>query len=344
MVFLCSPSTRFTSTPPSSPPSGSGAKPVNENCAEVAAVSSPSKSQPEGHRPSAGEPNGLISASEETRPATPESATQAVPAVPPKGLPGKPATAAQEPPKEPASPQEGQLPPTPAVSPPPRLEAPRPPCLPTNGCSWDSTETSVLSPSPRSDSPRLEDALDGTSSLVSETLTPEESADIGVNVQVQESPLPNTDSVKHGGGGGGGGTIVGDGKGDESHKASHSGETVKQDEGPDEQKCIVVKSSATTLDEGIKGCDVPDGLESDDFPSVSEAEPLSLNAKPKRQRSIFKGNKKKSNQGNSSIHLNKDHVWNASLSMCVNGKHRRAVLFFTVFNILYCMYGLSWYL
>uniref|UniRef100_A0A8C4DA47 Inverted formin-2 n=1 Tax=Dicentrarchus labrax TaxID=13489 RepID=A0A8C4DA47_DICLA len=80
------------------------------------------------------------------------------------------------------------------------------------------------------------------------------------------------------------------------------------------------KSNVTTLSEGIQGWDVPDGLQSEDPPSVSEAVPPSLKPEPKRQQSLFKRNKKKSHQGNLSIHFNKDHVWNASLSMCLKGK------------------------
>uniref|UniRef100_A0A8P4GP33 Inverted formin-2 n=1 Tax=Dicentrarchus labrax TaxID=13489 RepID=A0A8P4GP33_DICLA len=78
--------------------------------------------------------------------------------------------------------------------------------------------------------------------------------------------------------------------------------------------------NVTTLSEGIQGWDVPDGLQSEDPPSVSEAVPPSLKPEPKRQQSLFKRNKKKSHQGNLSIHFNKDHVWNASLSMCLKGK------------------------
>ncbi|KAM8915931.1 inverted formin-2 isoform 2-T2 [Spinachia spinachia] len=254
-------------------PSGSSARPVDENSAEVAAVSSPSKSQPEGHQSSGGEPNGFSNPSEETPPAPPQSATRGGPAVPPKALPGEPATTAQGPPKEPASPQEGRR--KGSTSPPPALvEAARPRCLPTNGCSCDSTETSGLGPSPCSDSTGLADALDATSSLASETATPEEPAGVGA----KESPLTCTDGVAR-----------------------------QREEGRDEQKCVVVvvKSSVTTRGEGIEVRGGPDALEADDLPSASEAAPPSLDAQPKRQRSIFKGSKKKSNQGNSGKGLTK---------------------------------------
>ncbi|KAL6105988.1 inf2 [Pungitius sinensis] len=253
-------------------PSGSSAKPVDEKSAEVAAVlSSPIKSQPEGHQASAGELSGTISPSEET----PPSATPGVPAARPKALPREPASTAQEPPKEPL---EGQPPHTPPPPPPPH------PCLPTDGYSWDSTETSALGPSLRSDSSGPEDALDGSCSLASEAPTPEESADFGV--RVTESPLSGADAA-----------MAGDGKG--SGGESHLAEAGEGETGRGERRCVVAaaKSSASAPDEGIEGCDGPDALESEVLPSASDAEPPPLNPKPQRQRSIFKGNKKKSNPG-----------------------------------------------
>ncbi|XP_054469215.1 inverted formin-2-like [Anoplopoma fimbria] len=281
-------------------PSGPSVKPAGEKAVEVATVSSPTKPQAEGHRASTGKVNGFISPSEEAPPA-PQSAVQDGPAVPPKALPGEPATTMQAPLARPASLQDGQHPQKPIVSSPdtaqpqPQVEAEHQPCLSTNGFSLDSTETSVLSPSSLSDSDLLEAALDGTSSLVSEKLMHEEPADISVNVQIKESPLPNTDNVTQISES----TIKGDWKGETSRKISHLAETVEQEKGRDEWKCITGKSSVTTLSEGIEGFDVPDGLESEDLPSVSEAVPPSLKPEPKKQRSLFKRNKKKSTQGDS---------------------------------------------
>ncbi|XP_070776084.1 inverted formin-2 [Enoplosus armatus] len=293
-------------------PSGSSVKPVDEEAVEMATTTAPTKPQTEGHQASTSNLNGFISPSEETPPA-PQSAAQDGPAVPPSTLPGGPAMTMQAPLERPASLQEGQHLQKPAVSsldmtqPLPQVEAEHQPCLPTNGFSLDSTETSVLSPSSLSDSDLLEAVLDGTSSLVPEKLMPEEPADISVNVQIKESPLPNTDNVPQSSES----NIMGGGKGETSNKISHLTETA----GREEREHIIVKTSGrdeaegykhsdpksnvTTVSEGIEGCDVPDGLGSEDLPSVSEAVPPSLKPEPKKQQSLFKRNKKKSNQGNS---------------------------------------------
>ncbi|XP_031703442.1 inverted formin-2 isoform X2 [Anarrhichthys ocellatus] len=307
-------------------PSGSSVKSANEKAGELAAVSSPTKPQTEGHQQaSTGEMNGFISPSEDTPPA-PQRAVQDGAALTPKSLPGEPATTTMQAPLEkPASLQEGQHPEKPLVpgarQPEPRVEAEHQPCLPTNGFSMDSTETSVLSPSSLSDFD-LEGVFDGTSSMVSEKLMPEEPADSSVHVQIKESLSPNTDNVTRSSES----TLMGDGKGQTSDKIIRLAETVEQEKGRDEWKCVLVKSSVTTLSEGIEGCDVPDGLESADLPSVSEAVPPSLEHEPKTQKSIFKRNKKKSTQGNLTINLNKDHVWNAS-RLCLKWKSL-VVLFF----------------
>ncbi|KAM6918070.1 inverted formin-2 [Lycodopsis pacificus] len=276
--------------------SGSSVKSANEKAGDLADGSSPTTPQTEGHQQaSTGEMNGFISPSEDTPPA-PQRAVQDGPALPPKSLPGEPATTTMQTPLEkPASLQEEQHPEKPLVSSPettqpePQVKGEHQPCLPTNGFSLDSTETSVLSSSSLSDFDRLA-VFDGTSSMVSEKLMPDEPADIRVNVQIKESPSPNTDNVTRRSEG----TLMGDG-----NKISHLAETVEQEKGQDERKGVVVKSSVTTLSEGIEGCDVPDGLESKDLPSVSEAVPPSLEHEPKRRKSIFKRNKKKSTQGNS---------------------------------------------
>lgn len=296
-------------------PSGSSVKPVEEEAAEVATITAPTKPQAEGHQASAGEVNGFISPSEETPPA-PQSTVRDGPAAP-HTLPGEAAAIVQAPLERPTSLQEGQHPQKPAASslditqPHSQVEAEHQPGLPTNGFSLDSTETSVLSPSSLSDSDLLEAMLDSTSSLVAEKLMPEEPADISVNVQIKESPPPNTDNVTQSSES----NIVESGKDETINKISHLTETLGPEKGREEQEHIIVKmagqdevesykhsdpkSSVTTLSEGIEGWDVPDGLQSEDLPSVSEAVPPSLKPEPKKQPSFFKRNKKKSNQGNS---------------------------------------------
>lgn len=266
-------------------PSGSSVKPVDEKAVEVAAISASTQHQTEGHQSSTDKVNGFISPSEEAPPA-PQRAVQGGPALPPKALPGEPVMTTPAPLERPASLQEEQQPQKPA----PRVEAEHQACLPTNGFSLASTETSVLSPASLSDSDLLEATLDGTSSLVSEKQTPEEPADISVNVEIKERPDP--DNVARSSES----TVRGDGKGETSNKLSHLSETVEQEKGGEGPKCVIANTSVTTLGEGIEGYDVPDGLESEDLPSVSEA---TLNPEPKKQRSLFKRNKKKSNQGNS---------------------------------------------
>ncbi|XP_051242281.1 inverted formin-2 isoform X2 [Dicentrarchus labrax] len=297
-------------------PSGSSVKPVDEEAGEMATITAPTKPQTEGHQANTGEVNGFISPSEETPPA-PQSAVQGGPAVPPNTLPGDATITMQAPLERPASLQDRQHPQKPSVSsldtiqPHPQVEAEHPLSLPTNGFSLDSTETSVLSPSSLSDSDLLEAVLDSTSSPVPEKLMREEPVDISVNVQIKESPSPNTDNVTQSSES----NIMGGGKGETSNKISHLTETVGQEKAQEEQGRSVVKtpgqdevmnykhsdpkSNVTTLSEGIQGWDVPDGLQSEDPPSVSEAVPPSLKPEPKRQQSLFKRNKKKSHQGNS---------------------------------------------
>ncbi|XP_034419422.1 FH2 domain-containing protein 1-like [Cyclopterus lumpus] len=311
-------------------PSGSSVTPVNEKAEEVSTVSSPTKPQTEGHQASTGEVNGFLSPSKETL----QNGVQNGHGEHPKALPRETATIMQAHLERPASLEQEQHPHKPVVSPPdttqpqPQVEAAHQPCLPINGFSLDSTETSILSPSSLPDSDPLEAAFDGTSSLGSEKLIPDKPADISVTVLIKESPLPNADNVARSSES----TITGDVKGQTSHKISRLAETVEQEGGRDEWKCIV-KSSVTPLNEGIEGCDVPDGLESDKLPSVSEAVPPTLEPEPKTQKSIFKRNKKKSNQGNRSINLNKDHVWNAS-HLCCKWKCVLFLLYLT-FYIIY---------
>ncbi|XP_062296223.1 inverted formin-2-like [Scomber scombrus] len=292
-------------------PPGSSVKPVGEDAVESATMSAPTKSQAEGHQPSTGKVNGLISPPEET-PSAPQTVVQGGPQTPPNAPPGEPAAMTLPPLERLASLQEEKRPKNPASSPDmmqpnPQAEGEYQPCLPTNGFSVDSTETSTLSPSSLTDSDLLEAVLDGTSSLVPEKLIPEEPVDINVNVQLTESPAPDihnvTESSKS--------NIMGGGKVETTNKISHSKDTV----GLDVQECIsprtadqdeVVsykhsdpKSNKKTLSKEIQAFDVPDGLESRDQTSVSEAEPSSPKPEPKKQQSLFKRNKRKSNQGNS---------------------------------------------
>lgn len=328
-------------------------KPVGEGAVEIATISAPTKFQTEGHQASAGEVNGLISPLEETPSAT-RSVVQDGPAAPPNAHPGEPAMKTLAPLEKPASLQEEQHLKKPAVSSPDTMqpkcqaEGEHQPCLPTNGFSVDSSETSILSPSSLSDSDLLEAVLEGPSSVVPEKLMPEEPVDISVNVQVVGSPVPDidinvTESSES--------NIMGGGKGETNNKISHLKETVGLEtvregvlartsgqEEAESYKHSDLKSNEKTLSEGIQACDVPDGLESD-LPSVSEAEPPSLNPKPKKQQSFLKRNKRKSNQGNLSINLNKDHVWNASLLMCLKGKSL-FLLFLLHFTFYILLYGL----
>ncbi|KAF0044490.1 hypothetical protein F2P81_003648 [Scophthalmus maximus] len=307
-------------------PPGSSVKPANEEAAEIATTSSPIKSLTGGHQVSTGEVNGFISPSEETRPAPPSAASSG-PAVPPSTLPGEPAMTTQAPPE-----RRGPQPVVPShdVSQPlPQAEGDQGPCLVTNGFSLDSAESSVfLSPSSLSDSDLLEAVLDGTSSLVPEKLMPEQPAEITVNVQVKESPSPEADiNVAHSGES----NIAGEGKGEISHKTSHSTEIVGKGSGGGERECgqdeavsrkhLDLKRHSTLLCEGIEGYDVPDGMAAQDWPLVSEAVPPPPKPEAKKQQSLFKRNKKKSNQGNPPNNLNKHHVCNASLSTSLKGKY-----------------------
>ncbi|XP_010774408.1 inverted formin-2 isoform X3 [Notothenia coriiceps] len=273
-------------------PSGSSVKPVEKKAAELAVTFAPSKPPPEGPRPQTSGVNGFLSPSEETPPA-PQGAVQDGPAAPPKAPPGEPAMMKQAPPVRPASLQGGLHPQGSAVSsrdtmqPQPQVEAEHQPCFPTNGFSPDSSEASVLSPTSLSDSDLLEAVLDGTPSLASEKMIPEEPVDVKVDIHMKEGPLPNANNVPSSER-----NTTGDEEGEISNKISHLAETVGQEKGREERKCIIVKTSVTTLSEGIEDFDVPDGLVSPDLPSVSEALPPSPKPEPKRKRSFFKPNKK----------------------------------------------------
>uniref|UniRef100_A0A3P8RLG0 Inverted formin 2 n=1 Tax=Amphiprion percula TaxID=161767 RepID=A0A3P8RLG0_AMPPE len=282
-------------------PPGSSAKSVDEEAVDTAKHSAPTKPQTEAHQGSLGEVNGFISPSEETPPQLNVAQDGAV--VSPNQPPGEPATMTQPPLERPALLLEGQHPEKPALSdmtqPQPQVDGEHQPHLPTNGFSLDSTETSVLSPSSLSDSDLLEALLDGTSSPVTEKLMPEEPADISVNVHIKESPLPNMDpNVTQSSES----NTMGDGKGETSDKISHLPETAGKEKaarasGQDE--VMSYKHSDPKSNVSTRGYDIPDGLEPEDLPSVSEAVPPSLKPEPKKQLRLFKRNKKKSTQGNS---------------------------------------------
>jgi len=303
-------------------------KPVNEKAVEVAAVSSPTRPPTEGRQSSTGGATGCLSPSEETPPSALQNGHGALP----KALPREPAATTQARREGPASLQEGPRPREPVVTPPdttpPPTEAERQPFLPTDVFSLDSTETSVLGPTSFSDSDPLEAAFDGASSPGSEKLIPDQPADMSVNVHIKESLLPNADDVAQSSES----AVMRGEKGESGHEVSHLAER-----GRDERERVVVKSPVTTLGGGIEGCDAPDGLESDELRSVSEAVPPSLEPEPKTRKSIFKRNKKKSNQGNLSVHLNKDPVWNASRLMCYKWRLVVFLLYLTG-NIIYFKY------
>lgn len=177
---------------------------------------------------------------------------------------------------------------------------------------------------------------------------PEEPATISVNVQMEESSPPTTDNVTQTSES----KSVGSGRAETSDKIiSHVTETVKQEKSEKERPLIIVKTLVheevmshkhldTKSSDEIEGWDVPDGLQPDDLPSASEAVSPSLKSEPKKEQSLFKRNKKKSNQGNP-IHFNKDHIWNASLLICPEGR-----IFVLVFIPLciFCMGYFSVYL
>uniref|UniRef100_A0AAX7SIZ3 Inverted formin, FH2 and WH2 domain containing n=1 Tax=Astatotilapia calliptera TaxID=8154 RepID=A0AAX7SIZ3_ASTCA len=211
------------------------------------------------------------------------------------------------------------------------------PCLPTNGFSLDSAETSVISPSSLSDSDLLEATFDDTPSPA-----PEQPTDLSVNVHVKEIPSTDTKRSMES-------DIMGEGKGKTTNKPSHLPETVGQEKwheetaytgaktsGQDEvDSCKLAdpKKSLITLDEGIVQCDVQDALEPEDLASVSEA----LKPDPKKQMKLFKRNKKKSNQGNLSIHFNKGHLWNASLLTFLKANPLLVLFLFHLTFYILCM-------
>lgn len=312
-------------------------KPVEEETAETANISAPSKAQTEGHQGTTGEVNGFISPSEEA-PLVPQSALldgSAAPSSSTTQTPLKKPTSLQEE----GHPQELTPSPLDMTQPQPQAEGERQPCPPTtNGFSPDSTETSALSPYSLSDSDLIEAVLD--SSTTGRPM-PEETADSSVCVPNKETSLPETDDARQNES-----NITGEENGGSNNTVSHLTETA----GGEEQAHIIVKtrsqdevicskqsapqSNVATLSEGIEAFDVPDGLESEiqDLPSVSEAASPSPQPEPKKKGSIFKRSKKKSNSGNLSLCVNKSHVWNASRLMCLKEK---SLLLFFIFHLTF---------
>lgn len=297
-------------------------KSVNEEPVEVTTI----KPQ-EGHPGLAGEVSSFVNRSEEIPPAPHPSAPQEGTAAPQSTPTEEPAITTQTTLKKPVLLLENQHPANPAtpdMTPPPlQVDGELQTCLPTND-SLGSNSTSVLSPSSLSDSHLLEAVLDDTSILV-----PEEPAEIGVNSHTKKTDSSNTEINEKQSSNI---STTGDGTNEASPNKSHVQDSMGL-ETSQGKGCIIARTcsqeeaisskqldpnvSVVTLGEGIVGCDVPDGLEPEDLPSVSEVEPPSLKPEPKKQLKLFKRNKKKSNQGNLSIHLNKAQVWNASLYMCL---------------------------
>lgn len=310
---------------------------------EGAAPSTPSKPHSEDHQRLEGEVNGLISPSEDTAQAPQLSAAQDGTAVPPNPTPGQPSTTTHIPLERPASLQDGkgQEKPTASVldtTPPPEAEVQ--PGLHTNSFSLDSTETSVLSPSSLSDSDLLEAVLDNASSLVHDV---SDESGISKSLDNQEGSSVTDTNGKCG-------ELP---KGD--HKTSHLPKARGEDEGEDKEYVTVrtcgedevwskklsePERSVVALDEGISGCDVPDGQEPEDVPSVSEEVSTSVAPEPKKQLKLFKRSKKRSSQGKPFIHYNKGHTLKASFSRFLKREAIFSVAFVSLLFMLYLLVNL----
>uniref|UniRef100_A0A1A8FZ37 Inverted formin, FH2 and WH2 domain containing n=1 Tax=Nothobranchius korthausae TaxID=1143690 RepID=A0A1A8FZ37_9TELE len=262
-----------------------GVKAVDVKNAEAAITTSPTKPRTEDLQPpAAGGVNGFTSPSGQTLPA-PQTT------VPPNNATEEPAITTQTPPEEPTLLQDGPPPPLSHV------KAQVPPCLSTDGFSLDLTETSILSPSSLSDSDRLEDVMDGSSSLVSEKVTPEETADGNRSTRTQASNVKLSSESS------------GIEDGDTSCEQSLLSEAVEQ-RMSEVKECKIVKTCSgdevrseehselkvcvVAFDDRISRCDVPDGPDPDDLPSASEK---SNEPKRKKQSKLYKRSKKTANQG-----------------------------------------------
>lgn len=188
----------------------------------------------------------------------------------------------------------------------------------------------------------------GTASVVSEKPMPEETR--GVNVQLKGTRIPDVEIIvkessetKMAG--------VGKNKTDDEMscvKKTVAGEEQESDtarssgqDGLASNKHPDTRSGQTTIDEGIRGRDVPAGLDSEHLqPSGSEAPPASasppLKPEPQKQQGLFRRSKKKS-QGNLSMNSNKDCVCNASLSMRLNGKSLFILILLHLMFYILCM-------
>ncbi|KAF7665026.1 hypothetical protein LDENG_00158400 [Lucifuga dentata] len=298
---------------------GSSVKPVKEeaeaSAPEIAAITDSKQPQTEGHQASTGEVNGFISSPKETP--VPQSALQDRPALPFK-RPGEPPSITESPLEKPVSLQNVTSPTSPldTIQPKPNVEGEHQPCLPSNNIMADPSETNIdknnQSPSSFSDSDLVEAVLAGTSSLVTEKLMPETE---GSDVELQGTQIPDVEIIVKESSES---NIAGVGRNKTDHEISSLIETLKQEKGQEEQESNTAvtsgqdeiaskqtsdtRSNDKTVNEGIRGCDVPDGLDSEDLlPSVSEALPASaappLKPEPKKQLSLFRRSKKKSNQG-----------------------------------------------
>ncbi|XP_028294273.1 inverted formin-2 isoform X3 [Gouania willdenowi] len=248
-------------------------KPVDEEADEAATISAPTNPQAEDHPSCAGEVNGYHSQSEPA----PLSGRQDEAAIPPMVLPGgvRPVVLPEG--------LDSQTPPLTTLDvthTQPGSESEQPPCPSTNGFTVSSAETSVLSPTSLSDSDLLLENLSSPSS--------------NKDTDVTKSLMSNTVRDE------------GETRDEKSHIILTTGQkAVERKEcitRPLSQHDVVepMKSNVITLDEGIEGCDVPDGVEPENLPSASEVvHPSPLKPESKKPFGLFKRNKKKSTPGNS---------------------------------------------
>lgn len=258
-------------------PPGSNVKSAGEETEEQASISASTKPQTKEPPASKSEVNGLASPSEETPAVQNAARTPSGETVLATQPPPEKSTALEKQDKRlaEAAPQEETQVEEASLSPPT-----------TNGFSLDSTDASVVSPSSLSDADLLEAVLDGTSSLVPEEMMAKR--------WTKEIPIPE---IEPNAGQSSQSNI--NGNGETTDLISTLTETVKEQKCTSEntsgQDTAKVTAPKCNKSEVIQVCDVPDGVDID-VPSSSDAP--SLKPEPKR-RSLFKRNKKKSNQGNS---------------------------------------------
>lgn len=304
-------------------------KPAGEEAAGSAATTAPTQSQ--ALRPGAAEVNGFLSPSEETRPA-PLSAAPGTAAAPPCTHPVGAAKETQGPPARPAplwsgphlqqgsAPSADVAPQNPELQ---RQQQPPPSSFPANGFS-ESSDTSVLSPSSLADADLLEAALDDTSSQAANKQA-SEAAIRSVNVKIRESSSRRSSAA---------GT-----------SARRPSDGAKQEGGEARCQLVVVKTQVqegvvhrradANSGEAMEGCDEPDGLQSEDLPSVSDNAPSTEKPEPKKRKSLLRRSKKKSHQGNFAT-FNKEPVWDVGLLVCA--ACRKLFFFLIPFCILFMGY------